>query len=93
MVTFLSWTIHISRLVSDVGCGTSDDLNSMVSCLQDTPKRQLLTTDFIPRGVVDGDISGTLQPVLPDVPETLLEEGNVNQVKIFFSLFELLYLK
>ena len=61
------------------------DINEMVMCMQNKPVEDILEIDFVPRGVIDMEsVSGSLQPFLPDYPETLLEQGNINQVRLLF---------
>jgi len=66
------------RLLEATGC--INDPEGELICLQKIPPKVLVNSmSFTSRGVIDGGRS--INPVLPDAPETLMATGQFNHVK------------
>ena len=70
-----------TKLVEAVGC---QGASNVTECLQEAPQATLAEVTYVPRGVVDGQLT-TIDPFLPERPEVMLERGDFNRVPIIFG--------
>ena len=67
-------------LANYIGCST-------LECLQNVPVEELVFAPFLPRGSLDGHISN--DPILPDTPQKLLENGDFTKVPLIIGSTDL----